>query len=170
MNGYPHLGQSDRKTRWNMKSEICIISCGAKKAWDSDPGDCKIPVKDLFTGCLFKKCRKFAEAFYPDNWYILSGKYGLIHPDKHVRYYHLKTPSVLKGNLEYINFVKRQADLMNLKPTIIVSTCGNVHQSVVNAVFTNSKIINPLSGLGQGKRMQKINHMLEAKNETRNCR
>ncbi len=162
MNDYLHLEQSDRKTRWNMKSEICIISCGAKKIWNTNPDTPKTRAKDAYIGPLFKKCKEYADTLYPESWYILSDKYGLIHPDTLISDYNTP-PSAIDGNRDFIMFVSAQVSKLKLNPAIIVTTTGQIHQSIIKAVFTKSKIINPLSGLGQGKRMQKINQILGEK-------
>ena len=145
-----------------MKSEICIISCGAKKIWNTNPDAPKTPAKDAYIGPLFKKCKEYADTLYSDSWYILSDKYGLIHPDTLISDYNTP-PSAIAGNQDFIRFVSVQVSKLKLNPAIVITTTGQIHQSIIRSVFMNSKIINPLSGLGQGKRMQKINQMLGEK-------
>jgi len=143
-----------------MKSEICIISCGAKKIFDTSPEIKQTQAKLAYTGPLFKKCKEFAEMFFPGNWFIISDKYGLIHPDMIIKDYNIP-PSAIKGDIKFLQFVKSQSKSLKLSPISIITTSGQIHESVIRAVFTNSKITNPLSGLGQGKRMQKLNELME---------
>jgi hypothetical protein len=53
---------------------IVIVSCVKQKA--AVPR----PAKDLYTSPLFAGMRRFAEK-NGDRWFILSAKYGLLHPD-----------------------------------------------------------------------------------------
>ena len=145
-----------------MKSEICIISCSAKKIWSKSPDVGEVPAKDAYIGPLFKKCREFAEMFFPGRWYILSDKYGIITPDTLISDYNLP-PSAIDGNPRFIEFVISQSNSLHLHPTSIVSTTGKIHKSVIRTAFKDAKYIDPLSGLVQGKRMQRLNQLMEAK-------
>ena len=57
-----------------MTETIVLVSCvKGKRAHPSS-------AKDLYTSDLFRKARRFAEG-HGDRWFILSAKYGLVHPD-----------------------------------------------------------------------------------------
>ena len=56
------------------KKIIVLVGCGKSKLAHA------APAKDLYTGPLFKKAMAYAE-LVGDEWYILSAKHGLIHPD-----------------------------------------------------------------------------------------
>ena len=88
-------------------SDICIISCGARKVWKSDNSRKLVPAKDAYTGPLFKKCKEYAET-----------------------------------------------------ASIITTTSGKIHQDILNKVFPESSFQNPVSKLSQGKRLQKLNQLL----------
>lgn len=54
--------------------KICLISCVSSKV------KYKTKASELYTSSLFLKAREFASNNF-DSWYILSAKYGLLHPD-----------------------------------------------------------------------------------------
>ncbi len=54
---------------------IALVSCTKSKLSHA------CPARDLYTAsALFRKARAYCERHY-DAWYILSAKYGLVHPD-----------------------------------------------------------------------------------------
>jgi len=63
-----------------MKS-LCIAPCGSKKIWSKNLKAGPAKARDVYIGPFAKKCREYAEKFYPSSWYILSAKYGFLLPD-----------------------------------------------------------------------------------------
>jgi len=60
---------------------LCIISCGNRKIWDKNPNAGLTRARDVYIGPFAKKCKEYAEKFYPSSWCILSAKYGFLFPD-----------------------------------------------------------------------------------------
>ena len=60
---------------------ICIIPCGNRKIWDKNPNAGPTRARDVYIGPFAKKCKEYAEKFYPSSWCILSAKYGFLFPD-----------------------------------------------------------------------------------------
>jgi hypothetical protein len=54
---------------------VALIACTKQKLPQA------APAKELYTGDLFKKSRAYAEA-NTDEWWVLSARYGLVHPDE----------------------------------------------------------------------------------------
>ncbi|WP_143745427.1 DUF6884 domain-containing protein [Marinococcus halophilus] len=63
--------------------QLAIIPCGAKKAWDADPGLGPLPVKHVYQSTFHQLCRAYAEAF-TDQWTVLSGKHGFMYPQERI--------------------------------------------------------------------------------------
>ena len=145
-----------------MEKTICIISCGNTKIWKKTPSLGKVKAKDAYIGGLFRKNRAFAERFFSE-WYILSDLYGLIRPDHEIEDYNI-LPSAIKGNLKFLGFVMKQKEDLNLAPSLIITTTGAIHHDIIKRIFMGIKIVNPLEGMSQGKRMQEINRFLRIKN------
>jgi cytoplasmic iron level regulating protein YaaA (DUF328/UPF0246 family) len=66
------LTRPDRREARSVR--IALVSCVKQK--QSRPA----PARELYTSDLFCKMRAFAER-HADHWYILSARYGLVHPD-----------------------------------------------------------------------------------------
>jgi len=60
---------------------LCIVSCGSRKIWDTNPNAGAAKAKYVYIGPFAKKCREYAERFYPSSWCILSAKHGFLFPD-----------------------------------------------------------------------------------------
>ena len=63
-----------------MGCTVVLISCAKRK--QHKPAK----AKDLYDSTLFRAQRAFAEKF-ADDWYILSAKYGLLHPETEIEPY-----------------------------------------------------------------------------------
>ena len=62
-------------------ARIAVINCGSKKK------DQACPAREMYEGgSLFRKMREYVEQTY-DQYYILSGKYGLMEPDEIIEPY-----------------------------------------------------------------------------------
>lgn len=58
---------------------IALVACCGPKL------DRAAPAAELYTSSLFRKAAAYARTF--DGWYILSAKYGLVHPDTVIERY-----------------------------------------------------------------------------------
>jgi len=47
---------------------LCIIPCGNRKIWDKNPNTGPTRAKDVYIGPFAKKCKDYAEKFYPSSW------------------------------------------------------------------------------------------------------
>ncbi len=70
-----------------MPLRVILVSCGAQKR--------AVPsaARELYTGPLFTAARRYAEASGAA-WWILSARYGLLHPDREVAPYDLALTSL----------------------------------------------------------------------------
>jgi len=83
---------------------VCLVSCvGAKGATPA-------PAKDLYQSDWFTKARAYAEAV-GSQWFILSAKHGLIHPDHVIAPYEqtLNTMGISERR-SWARLVERQMD------------------------------------------------------------
>jgi len=71
----------------NRLPHLILVGCGARKLAHA------APAKDLYTGPLFRAARAYAEA-HADAWYVLSAKYGLVHPDRVIEPYNVYLPKL----------------------------------------------------------------------------
>jgi len=148
---------------------ICIVPCGVKKIWDKYPDAGPTPAKDVYIGVFARKCQEYAQAFYPDSYYILSAKYGFLHPldiiqeNYNVTFKESKTNPVMI--CELVKIAKRK-DLYNVDRVIVVA--GKDYFHIVKSVFSEKEIVDPLKVCkGNGFMMQKINDAIRSATELR---
>ena len=61
-------------------SDLVLVSCVSKKR--ASP----VPARDLYVSDLFRKARAYVEQLGRP-WFVLSAKYGLVHPDEVIEPY-----------------------------------------------------------------------------------
>jgi len=128
---------------------LCVISCGKKKIWDVNPQAGPAKAKEAYVGRFVKICIQYAEKFYPDNYVILSAKYGFLFPEEFVPENYNVTFKNLKTNLVNIEELIKQAQEKKLmKYDEIVVIGGSQYADIVKKVFAGKQIFTPLRGLG----------------------
>src|SRR5690242_6647127 len=60
--------------------KVCLVACASGKM------AAKTRAQDLYTSPLFQKARAYARSRF-DEWYILSAKHGLLHPNHEIAPY-----------------------------------------------------------------------------------
>ena len=153
--GYLHLGDRER---WN---NLTLVACASKKVSGNEP----IRAKDLYTSPLFKMAREYAE--HDDQaWYILSAKYGLLHPDSVVTPYNMALTDMTRADqMEWGKAVREQMretifeeDFMAYYTGPITVLAGaSYRQELVpflECMVRDGSVSVPMGGLGIGKQLQ----------------
>lgn len=141
---------------------VCIIPCGFKKIWEikSEAGPTK--AKDVYIGTFARKCQQYAEAFYPDSWFILSAKYGFLYPDDVVPGPYNVTFNDKKSNPinnEDLTIQLHKKGMNQYSKVIVLG--GKNYVSRMIGVFGSKKIITPLEGCrGMGYMMGKLKNAI----------
>jgi len=129
---------------------LCVISCGKKKIWDVNPQAGPTKAKEVYVGPFTKICIQYAEKFYPNNYVILSAKYGFLFPEELVPENYNVTFKNLKTNPISIEELTKQAQEKELiKYDEIVVIGSSQYVDIVKKVFAGQKIFTPLQGLGR---------------------
>lgn len=141
-----------------MKS-LCIVPCGKKKIWDKIPNAGPQNAKKVYIGPFAKKCRQYAEKFYPESWMIISAKYGFLWPDDIVPGPYDVCFHDKKSNSISIEELKKQIKEKNLdKYDKIIILGGKYYKEIIKNVFPIKILINPLNGCkGIGYMMARLN-------------
>ena len=143
-----------------MKKKIILIACVSQK------GDKKAKAKDLYISQLFKSSLAFAKKQNPDKIFILSALHHLLDIDQEIEPYNVTLSNVPKAkrkpglkiltSQEKMNWGKKvveqlskQTDLQNDEFIILA---GQEYIKPIIKSIPHFK--NPLSGLGQGKRVK----------------
>ena len=130
-----------------------FISCSkSKKSYPA-------PARDLYQGALFKKALAYAEAHF-DHVYILSAKYGVVHPDQIIEPYDKTLKEMSKKEREeWYQLVKKQMQELNLSKPYVFFT-GHLYCYA----FEGEK---PLEGLSIGKQLQWFNNQTRSSGSKR---
>ena len=130
---------------------IYFIACSATKL------DRAAPACDLYQGQAFKAARQLAEKHHADYW-ILSAKHGLIHPDTVTEPYDEYLASMTtKQRQAWGLMVCEQIKAAGLagKPALILA--GKHYAAPVSHLFPTLSL--PLAGLGIGQQLRKLKQL-----------
>jgi hypothetical protein len=128
-------------------SRIVLISCVSTKL------DHKAKAKDLYVSPLFRMNYAYAQTLKPSAIYILSAKYGLVHPDDEIDTYN-ETLNTMKATevKDWALLVIDQAQgKINFRNDEIVFLAGDKYRKFLQPLCRNAKV--PLVGLGIGKQL-----------------
>lgn len=143
-------------------STLCIIPCGNKKIWNVNPDTGPTKARNVYIGGFAKKCREWAETFYPNSWCILSAKYGFLFPDDIVPGPY--NASFKDKNGIPIHELEEQVEDYGLDVyDEIVVLGGKFYVNTIKRIFKTKKITTPLDGCkGIGYMMKKLKDEIEA--------
>lgn len=127
---------------------LCVIPCGMTKIWKKYPGKGQVPAKDVYIGCFHKMCQRYARTLYPDNWCILSAKYGFLFPEDIIEKDYNVSFNKPSDNTICIRELTEQVNEHPLmkEAEIVVVVAGSAYVDIVHQVFKNAKIVTPLAG------------------------
>jgi hypothetical protein len=131
-------------------TRIRLVGCSRTKA--SGPR----PAAELFLGAGFGKARDYAMAL-GGPWYVLSAKYGLLHPDDVVAPYDVYLGDRPEGYRsawgEWV--VAQLADRYDLRGAVVEVHAGRAYVGPLAVRLTElgATLTDPLAGLRQGERL-----------------
>jgi cytoplasmic iron level regulating protein YaaA (DUF328/UPF0246 family) len=141
---------------------LCIIPCGKTKIWDKKPDAGSTKARDVYIGPFAKKCREYAEKFYPKSWCILSAKYGFLFPYDIVRAYNVTFKKKSTNPISQDKLSKQiiEKGLNNYDRIVVLG--GKDYVNIIKAVFPQKEVHAPLIGCrGNGEMMKKINEAIQ---------
>jgi len=135
-----------------------LYNTGNRKIWDKNLNAGPTRAKDVYIGPFAKKCKEYAEKFYPSSWCILSAKYGFLFPDDTVPGSYNVTFNDKRTNPISVEELSKQVKEKGLdRYEKILVLGGKKYVSMV-------KIYTPLEGYkGIGYMMNRLNQALKAK-------
>ena len=140
---------------------LCIVPCSGKKIWDKYPYIGAVRARDAYIGPLTRIAIRYAERFHRGSWVILSAKYGFLNPDDVVPGPYNVTFKRKRTNPIGIEKLIKQAQEKGLyKYDVIVVLGGKDYVEVVNKVFQNKRVVNPLKGLAYGEKVKRLKEAL----------
>lgn len=129
-------------------NKVVLISCVSTKL------DHKAQAKDLYCSPLFTMNYAYAKSLSPDAIYILSAKYGLVHPSDVIEPYNetlntMKSFGVKDWALNVIDQIDGKVDFRNDE---IIFLAGEKYRKFLLPLCAHAHV--PLKGLGIGKQLQ----------------
>lgn len=138
------------------------MPCGKRKIWDRKPQARPTAAREVYIGPFAQKCREYAEAFYPDDWYILSAKYGFLDPFDIIPEPYDVTfndPSTNPISIAELTIQAASMGLLNYERIVVLG--GKRYLDIVEHVFTSKKIEAPLAGCtGIGGMMHRLDELM----------
>ncbi|HTB52003.1 MAG TPA: hypothetical protein VK718_04440 [Ferruginibacter sp.] len=146
-----------------MAKKIVLIACVSKKL------NHKAKAKDLYISQLFKTSMAYAQKQNPDKIFILSALYNLLDIDKEIEPYNITLCNVPKNKrkpeLKILNKKEKEewgekvidqlSKLTDLKNDHFIILAGQEYiKPIIKGI---SHLINPLTGLGLGRRLKFLN-------------
>jgi len=147
----------------NMKTLLCITTCGNQKIWDKNPTAGPTKAKNVYIGQFATKCREYAEKFHQSSWCILSAKHGFLFPDDIVPCSYNVSFNDKKTNPITVRELRAQVTEMGLdKYSGIVVLGGRKYVAIIKEVFPTKEILSPLGDCkGIGYMMGRLNDAIK---------
>lgn len=125
------------------------------------------PAGDLYVSPLFKAARAFAERNY-DEWWILSAKHGLVHPETVLEPYDLALHDLdwlarQKWGVDVLNEINAQLTRIGCYRPALYLHAGKLYRdSVPFEIASWNEVYVPLQGLQVGQQLHwyKVNEAL----------
>ncbi|MGC5225182.1 DUF6884 domain-containing protein [Micromonospora sp. DT81.3] len=136
------------------QTRVGLVGCGSAKL--SRPS----PAGSLYTSALFRKSRAYVEATC-DRWYVLSAKYGLVHPDTILEPYDVKLGRVIPREPErsaqpihqWADMVRAQlaTELADVPRVTLIAVAGEQYRTILHPCQWPYSV--PMQGLGIGEQL-----------------
>lgn len=130
--------------------EVFLVSCVATKS--------ALPraARDLYISSWFKKARRHVEEVGLE-WFILSAKYGLVHPDSRIEPYELTLNTLpVRERKDWANrvFQQLQAEIPDKKKFVFLAGARYREFLLPLLEATGAQVRVPMVGLTQGRQME----------------
>lgn len=126
--------------------QVGLIACCSKKRNE------RSLAKDLYTSTLFKLSRLYVEQHGLD-WWILSAKHGLLHPESVIDPYNLALKDMKKWDrLRWIAKVQDQLKKEVGTDVELLVLAGSLYREALRGW----KVVDVLEGMRVGKRLAKL--------------
>jgi hypothetical protein len=137
-------------------SRIVLISCVSTKL------DKEAKAKDLYISPLFKMNYAYAQTLSPSAIYILSAKYGLVHPETIIQPYEQTLNAMKSGQVKdwALDVIDQMEGKVNFQKDEIIFLAGERYRKFLMPLCRNAKV--PLVGLGIGKQLGWLKKKLDS--------
>ncbi|MFA4646615.1 hypothetical protein P8X24_05045 [Pyrococcus kukulkanii] len=146
---------------------LCVATCGRRKIWDVDPNAPRfVEARSAYIGPLSKLTIKYAQKFHPNDYVILSAKYGFLLPHEKIENYDAycnRNPLIKISELKrQIHEKRTYSGLLLSEYDKVIVLGGRCYCNWVKKVFGEDKVECPITGLAIGKMMKKISDAIKS--------
>jgi hypothetical protein len=120
--------------------------------WRRSPALELIEAQEAYTGALFRAARRFADIYFPERWYVLSARYGLLSPRERIANYDERLAN--PNDPEKIGLLKHQLEQIVPKETELVVLTSRVYVEWLRNSAGSRSVRVPLAGLPLFERMR----------------
>ena len=136
---------------------VALVGCASQKL--KRPA----PARELYVSALFRKASAYAQQ-EADQWFILSAKHGLVHPDEVLEPYDMKLGTKQAGPIHaWSQRVREQ--LIEVAPVYaeVLLLAGGQYQYATGSPANPSpwRVSDPMKGMMIGERLQFLNNNLK---------
>lgn len=127
---------------------ICAIGCGAAKL------DRRAPVRDLYTGCLFRDALSYAEGRGFDRIFVLSAEHGILDLEREVDPYNRRLRDLTPAQRLILGEHVREVLRLHAEgPADLTILTGAPYAELVRPLAVEGWTLRePLAGMTQGAR------------------
>lgn len=138
--------------RGNVKPRVlCVVTCGRRKIWDTQPWLGPVEARRAYTGPLARAALEYAERYCP-HYVILSAKHGFLWPwEKVPGPYNVTFNNPGSGAIRLAELKKQAVEKGLMDYDVIIVLAGTRYARVVENVFHGKRIITPLKGMSMGQ-------------------
>jgi hypothetical protein len=125
---------------------LYIVPCGKKKIWAKHPFGGPVQAKDVYIGPSARKCQLYAQRFYPEDYCILSAKFGFLWPDDTVPVNYdvsFAKPRTSPITIEELKKCALEKGLFGYDKIVIVA--ARIYAEIAAQVFHGKEIHRPLA-------------------------
>lgn len=124
-----------------------IIGCSKKKK------SYTCAAREMYSeSVLFSKTLTYVTSHYTCDLFILSAKYGIIKPNDTIDPYDITMRDAVRCSANYLHIIQSVRSNLNNYDKII-AFCGNDYIKILRIAFPEKCIVEPLTGLGIGQRL-----------------
>jgi hypothetical protein len=144
-----------------------VVGCGKIKVWDKHPELGPVAARNAYVGPLFGACREYADVFYMGNWFVLSAKYGLIHPDTPIQDYDVTLKHKDGCIVAHEQLRTQCAELLSHYGVVASVASREYNRLLRQSLRPGQQLETPLANVGLFHRMKRLKYAVRVRRELR---
>ena len=142
----------------------CVVVPSRRRAWDDPAARFPIRAGGAYTGPFSRKCQAYAERFHAGAWCILDPHNGFMWPDELI--YRPHDRCIYQSGVRPLDLTRFREDASDrglYGHDVIIALGGQCFVSLMEKLFSGSKVSAPLAGTGGiGRMMRVLDHAISS--------